>query len=130
MLKRFVKRLWHNEDGAETVEFVGTLPLVVITIAIIWQFSLLGYTAVVAAGAAREGARAAAVGANCRGAAAQASPGWDGGTRTVSCSRSGEMVTAEVRLEVLRAPIPLIGTLPSYPWVTSRASMRYEPPFH
>jgi pilus assembly protein CpaE len=129
VIRAAVQRVWREERGAETVEFLGTLPLVILTIAIIWQFALLGYTAVITAGTAREAARAAAVGADCRAAAAQASVGWDSGTRRVSCSCGGETCRATVDLQVKRAPLPLIGRLPSYPWVSSTAYMRYEPPY-
>lgn len=129
LLKRYLTRLRDEERGAETVEFLGMLPLVILTIAIIWQFALVGYTAVITAGTAREAARAAAVGANCQSAAAQASVGWNGGTRRVSCSCGGDMCTARVELQVKRAPLPLIDRLPTYPWVSSTARMRYEPPY-
>jgi len=127
---RRLYELLKDERGAETVEFLGTLPLVMLTIAIIWQFALLGYTAVITGGAAREAARAAAVAANCQTAAANASIGWDDDTRRVSCSCAGDMCTAEVQLQVKRAPLPLIRSLPGYPWVTSTAMMRYEPPYN
>lgn len=126
----FLRRVFEDESGAETIEFLGTLPLVMLTIAIIWQFALLGYTAITTAGTAREAARAAAVGANCHTAAANASEGWDDSTRRVEgCSCNGDMCTATVHLQVLRAPLPLISRLPNYPWVSSSAAMRYEPPY-
>lgn len=125
----FLRRLFKEERGAETIEFLGTLPLVMLTIALIWQFALLGYTAVITAGTAREAARAAAVGASCHTAAANASEGWNDGTRRVECSCGGDMCTATVSLQVLRAPLPLISRLPNYPWVSSSAAMRYEPPY-
>lgn len=118
-----------REDGAETIEFIGMFPLVLLTIILIWQFVLLGYTAVVVPGAAREAARAAAVGASCQQAAANASVSWDGGGRRVSCGCGGDFCTAEVELQVFRVPIPLINNLPNYPWLKSKASMRYEPPY-
>ena len=119
-----------QDRGAETIEFVGTFPLVLLAIAVIWQFSLLGYTAIVAAGASREAARAAAVRANWRSAAANASIGWNNATRRVRVSCGGEVCRATVQLQVKKAPLPLIGRLPNYPWVTSTAVMRYEPPYH
>jgi hypothetical protein len=128
-MRRLVELL-KDERGAETVEFLGMLPLVMLTIAIIWQFALLGYTAVITSGTAREAARAAAVGADCQTAAANASIGWNDDTRQVTCWCAGDMCTAEARLQVKRAPLPLIGRLPSYPWVTSIAMMRYEPPYN
>lgn len=129
MIRR-ISKLLKDESGAEVVEFLGTLPLVMLLIAIIWQFALLGYTAVITAGAAREAARAIVVGASCQTAAANASIGWGNDTRRVTCYCSGDMCTARVQLQVKRAPLPLIGRLPDYPWVTSTAMMRYEPPYH
>ncbi|MDJ0754747.1 MAG: hypothetical protein QNJ45_14580 [Ardenticatenaceae bacterium] len=128
-LQRFWRKL-KEEKGAETIEFLGMLPVVMITIAIVWQFALLGYTAVITAGAAREGARAAAVGNSCQAAAANASIGWDGGVRRVNCSCGGQACTATVQLQIKKAPIPLISSLPNYPWVSSTAVMRYEPPYN
>lgn len=119
-----------EEDGAETLEVVAIFPLVILVIVIIWQFALAGYTAIITAGTAREAVRAAAVSANCHTAAANASIGWDGSTRRVSCSCSGEFCRATVRLQIKKAPLPLIGDLPNYPWVTSTAYMRYEPPYY
>src|SRR3954468_18207648 len=49
-----------DERGIELVEFVGFVPIVLLAVAIGWQFFLVGYTGVVASSAAREGARAAA----------------------------------------------------------------------
>jgi hypothetical protein len=128
-MKRLFAKL-KDEKGAETVELLGSLPLIVLTIAIIWQFALLGYTAVITAGTAREAARAAAVGANCQVAAANASIGWSSATRQVTCSCGGDTCVARVSLQIKRAPLPLIGSLPNYPWVTSTAVMRYEPPYN
>lgn len=129
MLRRLLRKGRDDEKGAETIEFVGIFPLVLFTIVLIWQFVLLGYTAVVVPGAAREAARAAAVGASCSVAAANASIGWDGGSRQTSCGCGGDFCQATVRLQVKDVPIPLIGRLLNYPWLESTASMRYEPPY-
>ena len=123
---RFIK----DERGVETLEFLGIFPLVLLIMVLIWQFVLAGYTAVVVAGASREAARAAAVQADCHSAAASASLAWNDGTRQVNCWCSGDTCTAVVQLQIKRAPLPLIGGLPNYPWVSSTAVMRYEPPYH
>lgn len=119
-----------EERGAETIEFIAAIPLVLLTIVMIWQFVLLGYTAIVVASASREAARAAAVGGNWRAAAINASPGWGSATRQVSASCGGNVCRATVRLQIKKAPLPLIGHLPEYPWITSTSVMRYEPPYH
>ena len=46
-----------GERGQTTVEFVGMLPLVLVTVILLWQIALTGYTFVAAGHAAREGAR-------------------------------------------------------------------------
>jgi pilus assembly protein CpaE len=46
-----------GERGQTTVEFVGMLPLVLVTVIALWQIALTGYTYVAAGHAAREGAR-------------------------------------------------------------------------
>jgi pilus assembly protein CpaE len=46
-----------GERGQTTVEFMGMFPLVVVTVILLWQIALTGYTFVAAGHAAREGAR-------------------------------------------------------------------------
>src|SRR5437763_1811012 len=62
------------ERGQATVEFVGTLPLVLLAGLIAWQFVLVGHVAWDAAAAARSGARARLVGADAAAAARSALP--------------------------------------------------------
>lgn len=46
-----------GERGQTTVEFMGMLPVVLVTVLLLWQIALTGYTYVAAGHAAREGAR-------------------------------------------------------------------------
>ena len=50
-----------GERGQTTVEFMGIFPLVLVTVILLWQIALTGYTYVAAGHAAREGARELAV---------------------------------------------------------------------
>ena len=130
-----VRRIWRDERGVELVEFLGVLPLALLTLAVAWQFILVGYTGVVAAGAAREAARAAAVREDVERAVRFASPGFDGRRSWAPlggypcASYSGAPVTVEVRLEVPHVVLPFLGALNAYPQVTAVASMRCEPPY-
>ena len=55
------KMLCQEEDGSQFIEFIATLPFLLSTILIGWQFLVAGHTFIVTANAAREGARALAV---------------------------------------------------------------------
>src|SRR5258706_9214682 len=72
------------ERGQATVEFVGTLPFVLLAGLIAWQLVLVGHVAWDTAGAARSAARARLVGRDA-GAAARAAlpPPLRRGTRVV-----------------------------------------------
>ncbi|MFE7132342.1 TadE/TadG family type IV pilus assembly protein [Streptomyces sp. NPDC057638] len=100
---------WRDDRGQAAIEFTGTVPVILATLALLWQTALVGYTFVLAGNAADEGARAGAVGgpAACQEAAVDKLPGaWrDGG---VSCSEEGDLVRAEVNLSV---PVLFPGTL-------------------
>lgn len=132
--KPWRRYLW-DEHGVELIEFLGFVPLVLLILVIAWQFILVGYTGVVASGAAREGARAAAVREDVDRAVRFASPGFDGRRQWTAlggypCSTySGGPVTIQVRLEVPHVTFPFIGALNQYPVVTSKATMRCEPPY-
>src|SRR5690242_7475533 len=83
-------RLHHHDRGQVSVEFLGLLPLILVVLALLWQFVLVGYTYALAAHAADRGARAAGAteggGAGaCRAAAEHQLPhAWQGGSST-SC---------------------------------------------
>ncbi|MEU6311213.1 TadE family protein [Streptomyces sp. NPDC047014] len=80
------------------IEFVGTVPLILLLVAAVWECVLIGYAFSLAGNAADEGARAGAVGRSCQEAAgAHVGSAWD---MAVTCSESGGIVTARVRLNL------------------------------
>ncbi|MER5962947.1 TadE/TadG family type IV pilus assembly protein [Streptomyces sp. NPDC002057] len=93
----------HRDDdrGQVAVEFLGMVPVILLTLALLWQVVLVGYTYTLAGNAADEAARAAAVGDDCQGAAVRHLDGaWRSGA-TASCSGpAGGMVTVVVRVRV------------------------------
>lgn len=126
--------LAQSERGAAIIEYIGFFPLVLLVLVIAWQFLLVGYTGIIAAGAAREGARAAATREDVERAVRNASPGFDGRRQWrplagYPCSGySSHPVTIQVQLEVPHVLFPFVGSLGSYPKVTQRATVRCEPP--
>lgn len=92
-----------GDRGQVTVEFLGMMPLILLTLVLVWQFVLLGYTYTLAGNAADEAARAGAASAGqagCQEAGLRHLPdAWEGGA-SVECGVSGGYVTADVHLEV------------------------------
>jgi hypothetical protein len=100
-----------GDAGQVTVEFLGMTPTILITLIVVWQFVLVGYTFTLAGNAADEAVRAGTAvspgerqGA-CQEAGLDKLP--DAWTGEVSCGGSG-YVTAEVRL---RVPVLFPGAL-------------------
>jgi hypothetical protein len=98
-------RIRERDSGQVTVEFLGMTPLILITLVLLWQFVLLGYTFVLAGNAADEAVRAATAAAPgerqgaCEAAGRDKLPGaWEGGA-SVECGGEG-YVTADVKLKV------------------------------
>ncbi|MET7454699.1 TadE family protein [Streptomyces sp. NPDC005574] len=95
----------HGRDrGQVTVEFLGMTPLILLTLVLMWQFVLLGYTFTLAGNAADEAVRAGTAAkpgarqAACVQAGTDKLPGaWSG---TVTCGGGGGYVTADVTLKV------------------------------
>lgn len=128
------RALLRDERGIELIEFLGFFPLVLIILVLGWQLLLVGYTGIVANGAAREGARAAAVREDIDQAVRFASPGFDGrrtwALRSPPCVYASRApVRIEVRLEVPHVTFPFVGALNAYPEVIGEATMRCEPPY-
>jgi hypothetical protein len=126
-----LRRLVHDERGVELIEFLGFFPLALLLLMIVWQFILVGYAGLIASGAAREGARAAATREDVEQAVRRASPGFDQRRRWRAlggypCSGS-RPVTIEVQLEVPHVSFPFIGALDAYPRVKQVATVRCEP---
>ncbi|KMS68138.1 septum formation initiator [Streptomyces viridochromogenes] len=97
------RRRLRDDRGQVTIEFLGMTPLIILTLVLLWQFVLLGYTFTLAGNAADEAARAATASegqAACQEAGLEHLPGaWEGGA-SVDCGVAGDYVTADVRLEV------------------------------
>ncbi|OQD52491.1 pilus assembly protein [Streptomyces phaeoluteigriseus] len=97
----------HGGDrGQVTIELLGMTPLIIVTLVLVWQFVLLGYTFTLAGNAADEAVRAGTAAqrgerqAVCEQAGLdKLSDAWRSGA-TVSCPTSGGYVTATVTLRV------------------------------
>ncbi|MCX5392899.1 TadE/TadG family type IV pilus assembly protein [Streptomyces sp. NPDC006482] len=90
-----------GDSGQVAIEFLGMVPLILLTLALLWQVVLVGYTYTLAANAADEGARACAVDGDYSEAALRHLDGaWRGGTTVGGCSPSGGMATLTVTVQV------------------------------
>lgn len=65
----------HSEGGAAGLEFVGVLPVLLLSMLAALQFGVAGWTVVATGEAARDGARALTVGHDPQAAARSALPG-------------------------------------------------------
>ncbi|MEU8519613.1 TadE/TadG family type IV pilus assembly protein [Streptomyces sp. NBC_01216] len=102
---------FRDDQGQVAIEFLGMVPLILLTLVLLWQCVLVGYTFTLAGNAADEAARAAAVGDDCVAAGRRNLDGaWSSGA--VACSGDGEMVHATVSL---RVPVLFPGAI-SFPF--------------
>ncbi|GAA2286867.1 septum formation initiator [Streptomyces hawaiiensis] len=104
---------WEQDEGQVTIEFLGMMPTIIVTLIALWQVVLVGYTYTLAGNAADEAVRqgtAAEPGvrqAVCEQAGKdKLSDAWRSGAE-VTCGGSG-YVTADVALKV---PVLFPGTL-------------------
>ncbi|APU41917.1 MULTISPECIES: TadE/TadG family type IV pilus assembly protein [unclassified Streptomyces] len=89
-----------GDRGQVAIEFVGTVPLILLLVAAVWECVLIGYAFSLAGNAADEAARAGAVhGPQACQAAAQEHIGAAWGPKAV-CVRSGDIMRAKVTLGV------------------------------
>ncbi len=116
-----LEQLAAREEGAEIIEFLGLLPILLMVGLIIVQLLLAGQTMMVALSAAREGARAAVVCESVGGAVARASPGF---APQISVQDGANDVKVVVGLQVPTIDIPFVHTL--MPVVSESATMRKE----
>ncbi|MEU6481961.1 TadE/TadG family type IV pilus assembly protein [Streptomyces sp. NPDC047017] len=121
MNRRTAARL-RSDSGQVAIELLGMAPTIVITLVLLWQCVLLGYTYTLAGNAADEAARAATAAtgdrtAACRAAGEQDLPAaWRDGA-DITCGAGGTgYVTADVHLKVpvllpglIGFPIPVTG---------------------
>ncbi|MFD7403809.1 TadE/TadG family type IV pilus assembly protein [Streptomyces sp. NPDC059866] len=99
-----VRALRKRDRGQVTIEFLGMTPLIILTLVLLWQFVLVGYTFTLAGNAAdeavREGTAAVDRQAACEEAGRRHLPdAWEGGA-SVQCTTNGGYVTADVSLDV------------------------------
>jgi hypothetical protein len=95
-----------GDRGQVTIEFLGMIPAILVTLVMVWQFVLVGYTFTLAGNAADEAARAgtAATPGARQAACEQAgldklSGAWEGGAE-VTCTTGGGYVRSSVSLKV------------------------------
>jgi hypothetical protein len=101
-------RRFRCQRGQSTVEFVGTLPLILIAGLVAWQLVLVGHVAWDAAHAARSGARARVVGRDPAAAARSAlPPPLRRGTRVVAGARGVVRVSVPVPLVLFHWRLPI-----------------------
>jgi hypothetical protein len=119
-------RTWtrlRRDRGQISVEFTGMVPIILVTLVLLWQAVLVGYTFTLASGAADEGVRKAVaagdgdVQGRCAEAVHERLPGaWDG-SASIRCSSGSDGAKATVRLEApalfpgfASLPIPVTAT--------------------
>ncbi|MET7482626.1 TadE family protein [Streptomyces sp. NPDC005538] len=94
-----------RDRGQVTIEFLGMTPLIIVTLVLMWQFVLVGYTYTLAGNAADEAVRAGTAATRGERQAACQQAGLDDlsdawrGDATVTCGGTG-FVTADVTLKV------------------------------
>ncbi|SES14020.1 AAA family ATPase [Streptomyces qinglanensis] len=96
---------WGGDRGSLTVEFAGMAPVVLLTLVLLWQCVLIGYTFSLAGNSADEAARAATAAAAygdpqsaCEAAARAHLPAKWRSDAAVSCTRGGTVWKADVDL--------------------------------
>ncbi len=89
-----------NERGQASVELIGALPVLIALGLVLLQLLAVGYSSVLAGGAAEAGALALAGGSDARAAVKEALPGWSKADARVQVERG----TVRVRL---RPPSPI-----------------------
>lgn len=91
-------RRLRDDRGQTAIEFTGMIPIILGTLALLWQAALVGYAFTLAGNAADEAARAYAVHDDCQAAAtAGAADTWH---VSAACGTSNGMATATVKVEV------------------------------
>ena len=111
-----------GQDGQATVEFALVLPLLGLMMLAVVQIGVIVDAQVRATHAAREGARAAAVGDSAEQASSRA---LGGRPLLVDVGAEGQVVTVTVRVQQATT-VPLVGRLFGDVELTAEASMRLE----
>ncbi|MFE6038233.1 pilus assembly protein [Streptomyces sp. NPDC056452] len=115
-----------GDRGQTAIEFTGTLPLILITLALMWQGAVIGYTFMLAGNAADKAVTAATT-ANgsallaCREAGREDLPSaWDA---NFNCHSSGDLMTSRVDVKV---PLLFPGGFNTPMTLTGEASANLE----
>lgn len=95
------RRSLRDDRGQVILETLGMTPIILITLILVWQAVLAGYTFTLAGHAADEAARAAAVGQDADAAAQRDLPGAWNGTTTVDRGDGKVTVTVNLKVPVL-----------------------------
>ncbi|WP_190121467.1 TadE/TadG family type IV pilus assembly protein [Streptomyces inusitatus] len=100
---RLVRARLREDRGQAAVEFTGTLPVILATLALLWQAALIGYSFSLAGNAADAGARAGAVDgpAACEAAAREDLPAaWLAGARFGCPGNGGDLYEVSITFSV------------------------------
>ncbi|WP_411105686.1 TadE family protein [Streptomyces sp. cmx-4-9] len=89
-----------GDRGQVAVEFVGTLPLILLLVAAVWECVLIGYAFSLAGNAADEAARAGAVHGDAACAAAAGEHVGGAWNLKVVCGEQGDIYKATVELSI------------------------------
>ncbi|GAA2612383.1 TadE/TadG family type IV pilus assembly protein [Streptomyces spororaveus] len=92
------RRPGRGDRGQVAIEFVGTVPLILLLVAAVWECVLIGYAFSLAGNAADEAARAGAVGRSCEAAAGEhIGEAWG---MKAECGPAGDIYKATVTLKI------------------------------
>jgi pilus assembly protein CpaE len=120
------RRQWRSDRGQVILETLGMTPIILITLILVWQAVLAGYTFTLAGNAADEAARAAAVGKDATAAAKSNLPSaWAGDAKVDGPRRSDGQVGVTVELKV---PVLFPGAIDFPLTVSGHASTVDEEP--
>lgn len=117
-----------GDRGQVTIEFLGMTPLIILTLVLMWQFVLVGYTFTLAGNAADEAVHAAAQASPGRREAMCEQQGLDKlsdawrGNATVDCTTANGYVRSAVSLKV---PVLFPGSI-AFPFTVHGAAGAVE----
>ncbi|MGW8887612.1 TadE family protein [Streptomyces sp. NPDC055749] len=117
---------FRSDRGQAAIEFTGTLPLILITLALLWQAAMVAYTFMLAGNAADKAVTAATTSrvsaqAACEQAGREDLPGaWDA---QFICQAEGDLMTARVDVQV---PLLFPGAFNTPLTLTGEASANLE----
>ncbi|WP_030712199.1 TadE/TadG family type IV pilus assembly protein [Streptomyces sp. NRRL S-237] len=94
------RRPGRGDRGQVAIEFVGTVPLILLLVAAVWECVLIGYAFSLAGNAADEAARAGAVKGDTACTAAAHEHVGEAWGLAVECGTSGDIYQAKVSLGV------------------------------